>query len=96
LQDGSITPSFVSAKVNQPLRITVVNSGQRAHNLVIPDFYIFTHNLYPGEQVTVSFTPTRTGAFPYYSDAGGKPEPGMQGTLQVTDTARSVRAIMLP
>lgn len=83
LHDTDIRPQSFSASVGEKVNITVVNQGKDVHNLVIPDFYIFTQNLKPGEQVKVSFTPDKTGSFPYYSDTGGKPEPGLQGTMHV-------------
>ena len=83
LHDTGIQPSSFTAISGEPVNITVVNQGKSIHNFVVPDFYIFTQNLKPGEQVKVSFTPDKTGAFPYYSDTGGQPEPGIQGTIRV-------------
>ncbi len=86
LRDGAIVPSQITVSKGQKVTIHVRNAGKKAHNLVIPDFYIFSYNLQPGEDVTVSFTPDKTGRFPYYSDAGRpreNPEPGMTGTLTV-------------
>lgn len=83
LQDAGISPASFSAQSGAKVNITVINQGKKVHNLVIPDFYIFTQNLNPGEQVKVSFTPDKIGAFPYYSDTGGQPEPGLQGTIRV-------------
>ncbi|MDQ0188899.1 cupredoxin domain-containing protein [Alicyclobacillus cycloheptanicus] len=84
LRDGQITPAAFTAKRGSLVEIEVVNRGTKRHNLVIPDFYIFTQNLNPGEDVTASFRPDKTGTFRYYSDVNGQPEPGMQGTLTVT------------
>ena len=83
LLDGAIQPQQIVAANKQKVRIAVHNEGNQVHNLVIPDFYVFTQNLQPGESVNVSFTPDKTGSFPYYSDTGGKKEAGMQGKLVV-------------
>jgi plastocyanin len=83
LRDSSIVPSSMTGKVGRKITVNVRNAGTKVHNLVIPDFFIFTQNLKPGETVQASFTPDRSGTFPYYSDTGGKPEPGMRGTLVV-------------
>lgn len=83
LRDTGINPPQFTARLNQPVNLTIVNRGTKTHNLVIPDFYIFTPNLAPGERATASFTPDRRGRFPYYSDTGGRPEPGLRGTLTV-------------
>lgn len=84
LRDGQISPSQMTISVNKPLSIHVTNRGTKAHNLVIPDFFVFTQNLAPGKDVRVEFAPSKQGKFPYYSDTGGKPETGMQGTLTVS------------
>jgi hypothetical protein len=83
LRDTGIDPPQFTGRLNQPVNLTIVNRGTKTHNLVIPDFYIFTPNLAPGGRTTASFTPDRRGTFPYYSDAGGRPEPGLRGTLTV-------------
>lgn len=83
IADSGIQPSTLSSQKDEALQLTIVNHGTKTHNFVIPDFYIFTQNLRPGETVSVGFTPDKTGSFPYYSDTGGKPEPGLRGTLTV-------------
>jgi FtsP/CotA-like multicopper oxidase with cupredoxin domain len=83
LHDSRIEPAVLTARVNQPVRLRVINRGTRVHNLVIKDFYVFSPNLAPGERTELGFTPDRSGAFPYYSDTGGRPEPGLAGTLRV-------------
>lgn len=83
LKDGQIEPSTITVEVNATVNIRVVNRGTKAHNLVIPDFYIFTENLSPGRSASAGFSPDKTGSFPYYSDTGGSPEPGMRGQLHV-------------
>ncbi|MCL6626724.1 cupredoxin domain-containing protein [Alicyclobacillus shizuokensis] len=87
LRDGAISPGQIEARVGQAVNLTVVNQGRQVHNLVIPDFYVFLPNLPAGGQTTASFTPDRSGRFPFYSDRlmQGKrvPEPGMRGTLVV-------------
>lgn len=83
ITDSQMRPAALSATKDEPLALEIVNRGQKMHNFVIPDFYIFTQNLKPGETVHVQFTPDKTGKFPYYSDTGGNPEPGIRGSLAV-------------
>ncbi|GLG00063.1 hypothetical protein Alches_01020 [Alicyclobacillus hesperidum subsp. aegles] len=83
LRDGQIVPNEIDVDKGTTVQITVRNEGTQVHNFVIPDFYIFTQNLNPGESVDVSFVPDKTGHFRYYSDRQGIPEPGMQGTMTV-------------
>jgi len=83
LLDGRIQPASMTATERQPLHIDVVNRGLKVHNFVIPDFYVFTSNLNPGERTSIEFRPTKAGSFRYYSDKNGVPEKGMEGTLKV-------------
>lgn len=83
LRDGSISPAQFTASKGELVQLRITNRGTRTHNFVIPAFFIFTQNLNPGEGVSASFRPDKTGSFPYYSDTGGQPEPGMRGTLTV-------------
>lgn len=83
LNDGRISPARISAVKGVEVDISVRNEGGQVHNFVIPDFYIYTPNLNPGERTSASFVPDKTGEFPYYSDKHGTPERGMQGTISV-------------
>ncbi|MCL6594184.1 MAG: cupredoxin domain-containing protein [Alicyclobacillus sp.] len=83
LYDTHLEPAQLQARTGEAVALRVVNRGTRVHNLVIPAFYVFLPNLQPGESVTAQFTPDRTGTFPYYSDTGGRPEPGIRGVLLV-------------
>lgn len=87
IRDRSVTPMHLFAVKGEPVHLTIVNEGKQVHNFVIPDFYIFTQNMQPGETVQVGFTPDKTGTYPFYSDTGGKPEPGISGTLRVRDVS---------
>lgn len=84
LQDGSIVPSQLRGVVGKPVSLNITNRGKKVHNFVIKDFYIFSQNLTPGQSTSVGFTPDKTGAFPFWSDTGGKPEAGMRGTITIT------------
>lgn len=83
IRDAGMTPSVLTAQKGEKVDLAIRNQGTKTHNFVLPDFYIFTQNLSAGETVTVQFTPDKTGTFAYYSDAIGKPEPGIRGSLTV-------------
>ncbi|MGZ4113028.1 MAG: cupredoxin domain-containing protein [Tumebacillaceae bacterium] len=83
LTDQSITPAQIIVQENDVVKILVVNKGTKKHNLVIPDYSIFTQNLNVGEKTDAEFTANKKGQFPYYSDAPGSPDPGLQGMLIV-------------
>ncbi len=84
LTDSGISPSEIEAVKGSALHIEVKNAGQKTHNFVIPDMYVFSQNLAPGSSTSISFSPDKVGNFSYYSDTGGRPEPGLAGTLVVS------------
>ncbi|WP_368780998.1 cupredoxin domain-containing protein [Alicyclobacillus fastidiosus] len=83
--DNGISPERITVNQNDVIKITVVNKGTKRHNLVIPNYYIFTENLNPGGTSTAQFTANNRGNFLYYSDTPkrGTPEPGTEGVLIV-------------
>ena len=83
LTDSGISPATMSASEGEPVSMTIINRGTKVHNFVLPAFFIFTSNLQPGSSTSAKFTPDKTGSFPYYSDTGGQPEPGLRGTMAV-------------
>ncbi len=83
ITDQGMTPSVITSTVNEKVHITIRNNGTKTHNFVLPSFYIFTPNLPAHQGTTVEFTPDKKGAFPFYSDTGGAPEPGISGVLRV-------------
>lgn len=84
IRDRGMVPNVIAAKKGSEVKIHIVNHGGKQHNFVIPEFYIFTQNLNPNEDVNVAFTPDKTGHFDFYSDTGGKPEQGLTGKLHVS------------
>ncbi len=89
LRDATIRPAIIQATRSQPLHLHIVNEGGKVHNFVVPAFYVFTSNLPPGTSTDVSFSPEKSGAFPFYSDAGGQPEAGLRGVLRVSPPEHS-------
>ncbi|GGJ03151.1 hypothetical protein GCM10010885_10550 [Alicyclobacillus cellulosilyticus] len=85
ITDQGFRPSRVTAVVNEPVFIRVVNQGTRVHQLSIPHYYIFTRNLGPGEVSTIRFTPDEAGTFDMISDPSGTETPEFTGWFVVTD-----------
>lgn len=83
ITDTGMQPSTVTGKVDTSIKIHVTNKGKKKHNLVIPDYYIFTHNLNSGESTDIEFKLNKKGSFSYFSDTPGTPEPGLEGKLTV-------------
>lgn len=83
ISDQRMDPQKIEVDQGAQVSIHIQNSGHAPHNFVLPDYYIFTRNLSPGEKTDVGFTANKKGTFRYFSDATGSPEPGLQGILIV-------------
>lgn len=85
-------PNDVIVKVNVPVEITIKKeSGFVPHNIVMHspeagmDFKVDIGT----DPKTITFTPTKTGKYPFYCDKGflfwNHREKGMEGVLEVTE-----------
>lgn len=83
ITDQRIVPSVITATLNEKVQLRVLNNGTKTHNFILPSFYIFTPNLPAHKGTTVEFVPNKKGAYPYYSDTGGAPEPGLDGVIRI-------------
>lgn len=83
VDDRGFQPTRIKARVDQDVKIVIVNKGAHVHNFVLPAFYIYTQNLQPGATTSVGFQPDKTGLYPFFSDTGGSPEAGLSGQIDV-------------
>jgi uncharacterized cupredoxin-like copper-binding protein len=83
MTDTRFEPPTLHAKAGQVVRIHLRNQGRLTHNFVLGRFSIATSRMAPGSENYVEFTATATGDWPFGSDAPGKIEPGLTGTLHV-------------
>jgi Cupredoxin-like domain len=76
LFDSGMSPKTIRARENAPIHLHIVNRGHVQHQFSIPEFYIFTRTLSPGEASDVEFSPYKLGSFDMTSDpvADGSPE----------------------
>jgi plastocyanin len=79
----AFTPSTITAKKGQALKITFKNTGAFPHNLTISDLNVKTKTIQPGEQDAVQFTPDKTGQFSFVCTVPGHADKGMKGILTV-------------
>jgi cytochrome c oxidase subunit II len=78
------SPSEIKVKKGQPL-VLELTSVDREHGFYLPDFGV-DGRLKPGEITRVSFTPDKTGKFPFACDVFcGSGHEEMSGTLVVTE-----------
>ncbi len=85
-------PAVVSAKVGQPVVITMINMDNRFHRdgggwhgFTVPAFGV-DEKVAPKQTSTFTFTPTKAGEFVFYCEVccGGKENPFMRGKLIVS------------
>ncbi len=79
----AFNPSTINAKVNEPITVTFKNDGTYPHNFTISELNVKTKTIQPGEEDTITFTPTKTGSFIYLCTVPGHADRGMKGTLIV-------------
>lgn len=79
----AFSPSEISAKVGQPVKLTFKNTGKFPHNLTITELNVQSKTIQPGEEDTITFTPEKTGSFTFICTIPGHADRGMKGTLKV-------------
>lgn len=77
------TPSEITIKKGEKVKLTFKNTGSFPHDFVIADLNVTTKRIQPGEEDTVEFTPEKTGEFKFICGVGNHEEQGMVGTLIV-------------
>jgi plastocyanin len=79
----AFTPSTITLKKGQLAEITFKNTGKFPHDLSTPGLGVKSKTIAPGEQDVITFTPDKTGSFPFDCTIGNHAEQGMIGTLTV-------------
>lgn len=77
------TPSEITVKKGEKIKLTFKNTGTFAHDFVIADLNLATKRIQPGEEETVEFTPDKIGEFKIICSVGNHEEQGMTGVLIV-------------
>lgn len=81
--DRGFEPRQITVAQGSRVKIYLLNQGLNEHNLVIPRFGIVTQPLVRGADTYVEFTASAKGSWPYFSDAPGAQERGIDGLLVV-------------
>lgn len=82
-KEFAFTPSTITAKVGQTVKITFKNNGTFPHNLTIADLNAKSDTIQPGQSTTFEVTPTKAGSFEFKCTVDSHAEKGMVGTLTV-------------
>lgn len=83
VSESGFQPAVVHALEGNRVKIYLQNQGKQEHNLVIPRFGIVTQPLVRGGDTYVEFTASQKGRWPFFSDASGVKERGLEGELIV-------------
>lgn len=89
-RDNTFEPNILTGTVNQPIALTIENSGTKPHSFVIDELKINSGPIEPGKQGNVTIlsnrirTYTNGGALPFYSDVSGDKDAGLTGNLSFT------------
>jgi hypothetical protein len=90
VRDDTFEPNILTGTVNQPIALTIENSGTKPHSFVIDELKINSGPIEPGKQGNVTIlsnrirTYTNGGALPFYSDVSGDKDAGLTGNLSFT------------
>ncbi len=79
----SFSPSSITAKAGQKVKITFQNQGGAPHNLVITGLGISTKTIFGGKTDTIEFTAPSSGTFTFFCSVPGHRAAGMEGSLKV-------------
>ena len=77
------TPSTVTVKKGEKVKLIFKNTGKFPHDFIIADLNVATERIQPGQEDTVEFIPDKTGEFKFICDVGNHEEQGMTGILIV-------------
>lgn len=79
----SYSPSLISVKKGERIRIIFTNNGNMPHNLVIEDLGVSTRTIGFGQTDTVEFTAEGDVDIEFYCSILNHKALGMEGTLKV-------------
>ncbi len=79
------SPSVITAKQGETLKIILKNTGEMTHDLVIDDLSVKTIIIAPGEETELVLPSLEAGEYKIYCSIGRHKELGMVGTLSVTE-----------
>jgi plastocyanin domain-containing protein len=88
ITDKGLRPSNILSVYQQPVDLTVKNDGHHLHQFSIPEFYVYSRTLQPGEVSHIQFTPYKVGRFDILSDPSGTLSPEFKGVLIVETTVK--------
>ena len=83
--EWSFDPSEITVRKGEEVTIIFKHAGKIAHNFVIGEFGVRTATILLGKTDEITFTPTKTGTFPFWCSVPGHRGAGMQGKFIVKE-----------
>ena len=77
------SPSSLSVKKGEKVKITFTNNGNLPHNLVIDELGVSTKTIASGKSDTIEFTADGDADLVFYCSIGNHKNLGMEGTIEV-------------
>ncbi len=74
-------PATITVKANQPVKLTVQNTGQLRHDFKIKGMNEVSIAADGGKTVSGTFTLTKPGTYEFYCSEAGHEAAGMKGTI---------------
>ena len=79
----TFSPSAITLKKGEPVRLLFKNTGKMPHDFVVDELSVRTKTITGGQTDTVEFKPDKAGTFEFYCSVGQHRQKGMKGTLTV-------------
>lgn len=79
----AFTPSTITVKKSEVVRVNFKNNGKFPHNFSIAELNVKSKTIQSGGEDTVTFTADKIGSFTYICTVPGHADKGMKGTLIV-------------
>jgi plastocyanin len=79
----AFSPSTISVKKGDVVRINLLNNGTFSHNLTFANLNLGTKTIASGESDSLEFTADKTGSFGFTCTVDSHKDKGMAGTLTV-------------
>jgi nitrite reductase (NO-forming) len=79
----SFSPSSISVKAGEQVKISFKNNGRAPHNLTLEGLGIGTKTIGGGQTDIVEFTAPSAGMYTFFCSVSGHRAAGMEGSLRV-------------
>lgn len=81
--DYAFSPTSLSVKKGEKVKIVFQNDGKFPHNLVIDELKVTTKTINAGQTDTVEFIADKAGSYSMYCSVDAHRQKGMEGTVSI-------------